>query len=619
MAALALALVTVAGAAAPRRPAKRQPARVEQALPAPRPLPPIVLLVDGHLLVRETDGSLHGLLPTDSLFNDIGTLAVSPDGRRIAFSGSTSAEGQSHIWIVNADGTGLTELSLADSLRLALDDGWPCWAAPHHLVFVGVPSELPDSGRTTRPSLYLVRDDGGPVRRVLPDRNVPAQPVLDPATGQLTFLRMSYRHGGSAQIVSMTLGVDDLRLAAGPVDSTVGQVLPGFPLAPLDDGRLATAVLRGSDESVVIFGAEDDAGRGGLPRAVGPARLLARPPAYSPSALPDGRVLFKWYSRLYVMDSDGTHREEVLDLRGSHLDGAKPLVATTPRVALTDSALDAPRAIGDPTFGYHALNIFAGGPVDASLPPPLTLRDNLRVRVVAAHRTSRGRDSIVVLREIPVRPDGSMRVDSLPVDVPLVMELAGSDGHTLLSAHGFGRTAWVNAGSPHERRCVGCHLGHSALPVPPDDEAARWFNAAPSAQVAVSSSAPAMARPSALTDRRTRGPAREVAWISASPVGQWLRLRWPRPLEIRELALYGLRPSREGRVTVRACEVVLRLNGTKLSRRLVNVPLDPGGTHLGVGLTVADEVEIRFPRVSGLISGKRAAALAEVEAIARVP
>ncbi|HVP13937.1 MAG TPA: hypothetical protein VMS88_00255, partial [Terriglobales bacterium] len=83
--------------------------------------------------------------------------------------------------------------------------------------------------------------------------------------------------------------------------------------------------------------------------------------------------------------------------------------------------------------------------------------------------------------------------------------------------------------------------------------------------------------------------------------------------------LFGLRPSREGRATVRECEAVLRLNGAELSRRVVNVPLDPNGTHLGVGLTIADEVEIHIRRATGFLSGRRTAALAEIEALARVP
>jgi hypothetical protein len=401
----------------------------------------------------------------------------------------------------------------------------------------------------------------------------------------------------------MTPGLDDLRLAAGDPALRLGVVRNPDPL---DDGRMAASLVdtAGANVEVAIFGAQGDAGRGGLPRAIGPPQILAGPDAEHPVALPDGRILFRYGSfrigplALHVMDPDGTHREPVPEPQGMVVLNAKPLVATTPNVAVSDSALDAPRASGSTTFAYHALNLFAGGPVDAPLPPALLPGDSLRVRILAVFEAVRGGDSTTLIRDSPVRPDGSVQADSLPVGVPLLVELVAPDGRVLLSAHGFGRTAWVNARAPRELR---------------------WFNAASSAEVTASSSASGTAGPRAAVDRRTRGSAREVAWISASPTDPWLKFRWPRPLEIRELALHGLRPSRDGRVTVRACEVVLRLKGTELSRRLVNVPLGPEATHVGVGLTVADEVEIRFLRVSGLALGKRGAALAEVEAIALVP
>jgi hypothetical protein len=293
---------------------------------------------------------------------------------------------------------------------------------------------------------------------------------------------------------------------------------------------------------------------------------------------------------------------------------AVAVLCVAPRPACAGSA-----GARDSIVAYDDLNVFAGAPVDAGMGPPLLLRDGLRIRFLEPDTVGNARDSLRLLREVAVGPDGSLRADSLPANAPLRLQVIAPDGAVLLSAHGPGLRAGANAGSPRVRRCVGCHAGHSALPVPPDDEAARWFNAATSAQVTVSSRAAGSAGAGALIDRRTRGAPREVAWISASPYGQGLRLRWPRPLEIRELALYGLRPSRAGRITVRECEVVLRLNGTELSRRLVNVPLDPEGTHLGVGLTVADEVEIDIRRATGLLSGRRAAALAEIEALARVP
>ncbi|HVP14430.1 MAG TPA: hypothetical protein VMS88_02735, partial [Terriglobales bacterium] len=202
---------------------------------------------------------------------------------------------------------------------------------------------------------------------------------------------------------------------------------------------------------------------------------------------------------------------------------ALTVLGVAPRPAWSD-----PAAARDSIVAYDDLNVFTAAPVDAGAGPPLLLRDSLRIRFLEVDTAAVRHDPLQPWREAAVRADGSVRADSLPANAQLRLQVIAPDGAVLLAAHGFGRSAWTNAGSPRERRCVGCHVGHSALPVPPDDEAAHWFNAAPSAQVMVSSSVAGSAGASALIDLRTRGSAREVAWISASPSGQWLRLRWAR-------------------------------------------------------------------------------------------
>ncbi len=628
--ALVLALLSLAAAAAPRRPARARAAPSAATPRGQRSLPPLLLMerrrvlgdttrpVASRLLVRDPDGALHDLLPVDSL-RFLGRPSVSPDGGRIAFAGWLPGARRSRLCIVKADGSGLACAPLPDTLLRS--EFWPCWVAPHHLVL----ASLHFGG--SRPSrfaaqweLFLVRDDGSHLERLTVDTSYTGGAVLDPGTGRLLFSRGEPE---GRQIVTLTPGLDDLRLAAGPVDTAMGRV---SWLAASPDGRVAVDLVRPGAPAVALFGAQADAGRGGLPRAVGPGEIVAGPPANTLAFLPDGRLLGSIpaadsasFPRLFVVDSDGRNQEPVPMPREGSWQTAVPLVPSPAPVAVSDSALDAPRPSRDATFAYEDLNVFAGGPLDTPLPAPLLLADSLRLRARVPFAPATGADSSVRLREVPVRPDGSARLDSLPVDLPLVLEMVARDGRVLLSAHGFGRTAWVNAGSPRVRRCVGCHLGHSALPLPPDGGAARWFNAAPSAEVTASSSAAGTTGPRAAVDRRTQGSAREVGWIAAGATGQWLRLTWRRPLELREIVLHGLRPERGARVTVRACEVVLRLRGTELSRRLVNVPLGFEPLHLGVGLTVADEIEIDFLRVSGLALGRRAAALAEVEATGRLP
>jgi hypothetical protein len=74
---------------------------------------------------------------------------------------------------------------------------------------------------------------------------------------------------------------------------------------------------------------------------------------------------------------------------------------------------------------------------------------------------------VVLLRTAAVSARGEIDVAGLPVDVPMFEQVVDRSGHVLMSASGPAHVAGFNASAPGERRCVGCHVGHSALPVPP--------------------------------------------------------------------------------------------------------------------------------------------------------
>ena len=73
---------------------------------------------------------------------------------------------------------------------------------------------------------------------------------------------------------------------------------------------------------------------------------------------------------------------------------------------------------------------------------------------------------MVLLREAPVSSRGEVDVAGLPVDLPMFEQVVDASGRVLMSAHGPAHVAGFNASSPGERRCLGCHVGHSAIPVP---------------------------------------------------------------------------------------------------------------------------------------------------------
>ena len=270
------------------------------------------------------------------------------------------------------------------------------------------------------------------------------------------------------------------------------------------DARPAGARARDMRRDGTIASA-DSAGAGGVPFTIAPPRRLAgpageatpadpyheagglaAPQACSPAALPDGRIVFAFDPGargdfgLYVLAPDGGRPEPLVDLPGTlELDPA-PVV----RRAWSERAFDLDRATlgadqppheipasplaGQPGFRFHCLDLFANAPAGAPIPPAPEPAGDLRVRFFAA--LSRpgvpGADTVVLLRTAAVSPRGEIDVDGLPVDVPMFEQVVNSRGELLLSAHGPAHVAGFNASAPGERRCVGCHVGHSAIPVP---------------------------------------------------------------------------------------------------------------------------------------------------------
>src|SRR5437870_3149819 len=167
-------------------------------------------------------------------------------------------------------------------------------------------------------------------------------------------------------------------------------------------------------------------------------------------------------------------------------------------------------------------------------------------------------------------------------------------------------------------RCIGCHLGHSALPLG-RPEARPWFDASPGARVTATSAAPGTPGARAAVDRRTRGPTREVAWIASGDQDERLGLGWALPLEIREAVLYAPRTDRRAgsSLEVSSCELVLFDRGREAARCRAG-PLSPEGTRVRIGAARADSLEVRILEARGTFEGHRAAGLAEVETIARL-
>jgi len=290
------------------------------------------------------------------------------------------------------------------------------------------------------------------------------------------------------QAISIPAHGGTSRLAAGQPDSRRGMM--AYQVALLPDGDLAAVFAlnmglwprpgslgiqrlsrkRGHTERLVGADIPERA-----PSGYSDALGLSAPGACSPAALPDGRVLFSYdpggrgdYG-LYVMDGRARHEpQRVIDLPGTLELDATPVIVRATRAprglraspallgARPPLALDSLTARG--TFTYHSLGLFSS---HGAAPHPAF---GARIRFYAAPLLDPlgTRDTLVLLREVPVQADGSVIESGLPADVPLFEQVVDAQGHVLRSAHGAAHVAGFNAGRPgSESRCVGCHVGHS--------------------------------------------------------------------------------------------------------------------------------------------------------------
>lgn len=406
------------------------------------------------------------------------------------------------------------------------DDLDPCWVDDSSLVFASTRGmERAQYADIRVTNLYLTAappatgSDG--TTRLTSERNGAEEPAMDWKRGRLVFSRWWFNRYQAArdtsgittdparalprdtanlwQAMEMSPRARVPRLAAGDLRTRRGTM--GYQPAPLADGTIVAvyaanlglsprpggtgihALPRGFGRERRLAGALVP-GRGG--DAYGGTEGLAPPSACAPAGLPDGRVLFSYAPGargdfgLWVMRADGTRLTRVLDLPGTLELDAAPVVRhrpPPPEAPLAGDELEAPPpAAGadvrvSKTFRYHALDVFADGPAGSPARGAAPRVAGARLRF---YRTvpqtwsagSAGGDSAFLIREVPIGPDGEADVAGLPAATPLFEQLVGPDGRALLTARGPAHVAGSNAGTAGTTsRCVGCHLGHSTLPV----------------------------------------------------------------------------------------------------------------------------------------------------------
>jgi hypothetical protein len=363
-----------------------------------------------------------------------------------------------------------------------------------------------------------------------------------------------------------------------------------------------------------------------------------------PAATPDGRIIVSWTPDhrqdygLYVANLNGTGRTLLYDNPGTTELRARVVQARPLPPVIADRVTQIPSLLPplqagpyatDGTFVFDALNVYANAPVDTDIvsAPPVGSAEKIRFFTDfqrTAFLASSVQDWPILLTEMPVNPDGSVRNLQAPANLPLFEQLRSSGNTVPLTGgpnvDGAAHVTGLNFGRPGDaQRCVGCHTGHTMINVPASDEEAKWTNLAPGAAVNFSSLDSGLPNANGLIDRRVHmavSNPNQKYWFSRSgqsPTTQWVQLTFPVPITVRTVRLYNI-PAINHNIPVMDTTVRLFSDaaGTQEVANKPSGPLSENGTNVNFENVLTRVVRVEFRSVNAGVAG-----LAEVEVIAR--
>ena len=442
------------------------------------------IAVGGRLLLLERDGSVRTLLAPGALY-DVQDPDVSWDAKRVVFSGLVSADARWRLFVLTL-ASGEIE-PLPTRAGAGADEFDPCWNG-ERVLFVRAEhgQSLYDSSRAG--ALYEWRADRDTAVALLREANGLLDPVVDAQHHAVVFARWWFNpwlplaEGGVTREGSQAMTRDSVnqwqvleyaprfgeRLRAGGVlDRRAGM---GVQPALVGDAVVATFTRNSG-----LAPRPGPSGVHLLPRVGMPGRRIAgaaigddlanpysegtglsAPSACAPAALPDGRLIVSFAAGarddfgLWLVTLAG-RRTMLVDQPGVlELDAAPVVKRPGPPVELgiTDSA-----SRGATTFRFVDRDVFAG----AGAPQR---QRGARLRFLAL---SPGASTPTPIAEIAIPRSGRVDV-RVPHIGPTFEQLIGSGGRVLMTAHGPAQVRGFNSPpAGGEARCVGCHLGHSAL------------------------------------------------------------------------------------------------------------------------------------------------------------
>lgn len=377
-----------------------------------------------------------------------------------------------------------------------------------------------------------------------------------------------------------------------------------------------------------------------------PSYGTMQPPyATDPVPLPDGRIMFSYATTvldqdygIYVCDLNGGGLTQIIDLPGKlELNAELFIPRTIPPVVnyLTayDTNLVPPTT--DPStfyqgglFRFDCLNVYGNAPVDAPIDdaPPIKKNAKFRFFFNFQRQDENGQDHPILFREIQLDRDGKIAQGDMPANVSMFEQIVDSSGNVLENRQGeFAHVLGMNFGNDGSgTKCVGCHIGHSMITVPPNVTEGSFTNLSTSADVRESSfrhSGGANYKGINVVDRKARNSDLNVNWIANGSTNEYVVLKWEIPIDVRRFLLYDILPnsSTGTNIHVTDCELFLYKDNEVVKHIPSTGELDTGGLTVQINpITTIDSVKIAVKSFTGNINNIPSAGLAEVELSARV-
>lgn len=368
--------------------------------------------------------------------------------------------------------------------------------------------------------------------------------------------------------------------------------------------------------------------------------------AAEPFVLPDGRILVSMAPDpqqdygLYVLNGDGSDAELLLDIPGmtelsARLVRPRPIPPVIPDRYTAPASLLPPTGLEDlrkdGTFTFDCRNIHFNAPVDDPVISAPAVGDIGSVRFYAAPLLHQQYGSVEALdfpllyNEIAVDAFGRVLETDAPAHVPLFEQgrAPASRGYRISRTgggimDGAAQVMGFNFARPGQQvTCVGCHQGHSRIPVPTDPQELLFTNLAPGARIKASS---AMNPPGYAIDRKNF-TAKSKHWFSAEPADpnqQWLELDWRVPIWIKSLVLHNVPAGFD--ITIQQSRVRLfsdSLGQDEIFQQLIDGPLSDQGTTIPLPQVMkAQSMKLEFLDCKGGIYHWDCASIGDIEVIA---